>query len=320
MDRTRPGWNENLHTNYLTGMKIDGIYDLEEGKLFGGMDIVEEKIDSSSFNNHQRMRSTLYSEYRLRKGNWHFALGAMLDLYEDFKNYFLPDISFGYWIDEQLKARAAFNCSLRPPSFTELYYQSAANMGNTNLLPEESKNYELGLDYNNLSFSSAITVFKREGKNLIDWVRAPLGTVYQAKNVAKVSTQGAEFNFKIYPEKTAAAWKSWSELSFGYTYLDRDQKEDINFISKYVFDYLEHKFVLTTKNTWSLDIISELQLNYQQRVNKKGDFIFNAKFSKKIKNCDVFCKIDNLFDRNYTEKGNIPMPGRSIFAGVEAEW
>ncbi|MFH2137906.1 MAG: TonB-dependent receptor [Candidatus Omnitrophota bacterium] len=319
LDQTRPNWYENRHTSYVTGAKIDCLRDLSKGKLFFGTDTAQESIKSTNLGKQKRLKNTVYSEYSLSQDRVIFAIGLTGCFYEDYKDYVSPDISAGYWLNDDFKARASFNRSFRVPTFTELYYVSPANMGNANLVPERSSNYEAGIDYIRHDFSSSVTAFTRRGKNLIDWVRAPAATVYQIQNVADVDTEGIEVKLTVYPEKKNSCLPGCQELFFGYSYLDKQRKEN-GLVSKYVFDYLKHKFVLGTEVKLPADMTAGLNLNYLQRIYQAGDFVLNAKLSKKFEEYNVFLKADNILNHGYSERSNIPMPGRWLFLGVETQW
>ncbi|MBU4305017.1 MAG: TonB-dependent receptor [Candidatus Omnitrophica bacterium] len=314
LNRMNPGFYENLHTNYISGAKIDTVFELEEGKLCTGIDSCEERIKSSSLGKHARLRHTLYSVYSSEWERTLYSCGITGYFYEGFNSRGVPEISAGYRLKDNLKLRSAFSRSFRPPTFTELYYDSPANKGNRELSAEESKNYETGIDYAGEGWDSSLTAFWRREKNLIDWVRTPASTVYQVRNVAHVNTQGIEANVTICPLA-----ENWRKVTLGYAYTDRNEK-DTEFISKYVFDYLEHKFVCGSEYVLPYAITAKANLTYLERVHKGGDFVFDSSLEREIKNCRVYLKIDNLFNHAYAEKSNIPMPGRWVFAGIEARW
>lgn len=319
LDKTNPGFYENNHLNYVKGVKLDIVGEWNEGKVFTGIDTASESIDSSNLKQHSRQRNMIYSAYSRRLSQALFSLGLGGYFYQGFKNQAVPDISAGYYLNDDLKLRSAFSQSFRAPTFTELYYSSPANIGNQDLAPERSNNYELGGDYVQPNYLISITCFKREGKDLIDWVRAPSATVYNIMNIARVDTNGIQADLRIYPKTSNASLEFWQEIYLGYAFIDRNQKEN-GLISKYVYDYLEHKFSGGVINLLPFGIRADNNFIYQQRSDKAGDFIFNSKFDKTINNYKIFVKVDNLFNHGYAEKGNIPMPGRWFFAGVEVEW
>lgn len=319
LDRSNPRFYENLHTNRVLGVKLDVVHDLPLGKIFSGVDIATEDIESSSLGNRDRQRNTLYGVYSQSRERWTFSMGGTGYFYDTFEDVFVPELSGGYKLSDKLKLRSSFSQSFRAPTFTELYYNSPANRGNAALEPEESNNYELGADYATLGFSSQVTVFRRKGKNLIDWVREKSQTVYDIRNVSRVTTDGVDIGLKIYPEVLRGVKPCLKEISFGYSYVLRSKQES-ELVSKYVFDYLKHKATLGGEFLLPLSISSTVQTQYLQRKDAGGDFIVNTSFSKKIKSYSIFVNIDNLFNHSYSRKANIPMPGRWMFAGIEAKW
>lgn len=319
LDGSNPGFYENLHTNRVLGAKLDIVNDLAGGKVFSGADIASESISSSSLGDRQRQRNTLYSVYSKDLEKWTFSGGGTGYFYDTFTDVFVPELSAGYKMNNKFKLRASISQSFRAPTFTELYYNSPANRGNPGLDPEESNNYELGADYADFGFSSQVTIFRRKGKNLIDWVRDPSQTVYDIKNVSKVTTDGLDAGLKIYSEALKGINTSLKEISLNYSYIKRSKQES-GLISKYVFDYLKHKAALGGEFILLNSISSRLEMQYLRRFDEAGDFIVNTSFSKKIKSYKLFINIDNLFNHGYSRKANIPMPGRWIFTGIEAKW
>ena len=314
LDRTNPSFYENFHTTWIKGIKSDLILETSTGRLLLGYDAAGESIDSTSLGKHNRQRSTVYSAYTIENMPWIISFGGTGYFYQGFKEAFKPDISAGYLLKRNTKIRVGFSQSFRIPSFTELYYQSPANIGNENLKAEKSDNFEAGIDYTESHVHFACAFFKRKGKNLIDWVREPSQTVYEIKNIKKVTTDGIEASLEISPESD-----SWREFFLGYAYTRRNE-QDSQLISKYVFDYLKHKFIMRTGFFMPFKIMFDSETEYMQRDNKGGDFIMNSKISKEIKSGTVFFKADNLFNHGYAEKANIPMPGRWVFVGIKIDW
>ncbi|MBU1044694.1 MAG: TonB-dependent receptor [Candidatus Omnitrophica bacterium] len=319
LNKDNPAFYENNHLNYVKGVKVDTVNVWAQGKVFAGIDAALESIDSSNLKQHDRQRNMVYTAYSTKLDQWLLSFGLSGYFYQGFENQAAPDISIGYYFNDSLKVRSAFSQSFRAPTFTELYYQSPSNIGNENLFPERSNNYEIGIDCLKPDYLVSLTYFKQEGKELIDWVRAPAATVYNIMNINRVDTKGVQADLRIYPKDIDMSLKRWQEIYLGYAFVGREQKEN-GLISKYVFDYLEHKFVGGVINLLPYGISLDSSIIYQQRSDAGGDFIVNSKFDKTINKYKVFVKVDNIFNHGYAEKGNIPMPGRWFFAGVEAQW
>ena len=75
----------------------------------------------------------------------------------------------GYWLSPHVKLRASISRAFRVPSYTELYYEDPANIGNPNLRPERAWNYEGGIDWTPSSrWHGDLTVFERRELDGID--------------------------------------------------------------------------------------------------------------------------------------------------------
>ncbi|MFH2145011.1 MAG: TonB-dependent receptor [Candidatus Omnitrophota bacterium] len=319
LDEANPGFFENFHTNYTTGAKVDILGDAAFGAYFTGLDAKEESIDSTNLGKHNRVHQNLYCRIKPDLDKYIFVTGLSFHFFEDYKNVILPDLGTGAWLTDTLKLRSSYSCSVRAPTFTELYYDSPANKGNQALLCEKSDNYEIGLDSEHDAFNWSITGFVREEKNIIDWVRASPSSIYNAMNCQDIKTKGAQVDLRIFSKVPGDGLVQFKQLNFGYTYLERD-KAGNNLISKYVFDYLQHKFTLGTEYALFSQMFLKLNLMYLERVNNPGDFVLDSALSKSCKFYTVFLKIDNIFNHAYSEKAGIPLPGRWLSAGVQINW
>lgn len=101
--------------------------------------------------------------------------------------------------------------SFRQPSFTDLYYDSPATVGNPALRPEHAWSDELlrRLPLNRTLVE--LSVFRRDARQLIDFLRGDDG-VYRAANRARVVTRGAEWSLQLPDTSLLGAsrvWASW---------------------------------------------------------------------------------------------------------------
>ena len=60
--------------------------------------------------------------------------------------------------------------SMRLPTFTDLYYTSAAQINNLDLVPERAITYHIGASYARERWHAKAQLFYRDGRNVIDWV------------------------------------------------------------------------------------------------------------------------------------------------------
>ena len=120
------------------------------------------------------------------------------------------------------------------------------------------------------------------------------------------------------------------QIGLNYLY-NNLEKKDANFISNYVLDNIKHKFVGSVNYEIVKHMIFDLKITFQDRagtytVFENGNYgmeksypafwIFDGKLSYSFKALNVYCSVNNLFDRNFYDLGNVPQPGRWIKAGI----
>jgi vitamin B12 transporter len=234
------------------------------------------------------------------------------------------DLSLG--ISRHSNLFASWNQSLRIPTFTEMYYTGPVHQGNPFLEPEEGSTIETGMKFFPGSWQGHVVAFRREGRNIIDWVKKEGELMWESRNITRINTSGLEFEL---------TWKRGdgqtipvSEFRMGYTFLDITSKSE-NYISAYVLDHLRHKIVtgLTVPLYSSAELV--IMSVYQDRAGSYTNFgsgtevpydpflladvSTNFRISKEF---TFSLQVSNLFNTSYTDIGNVPVPGRWIKGGI----
>jgi iron complex outermembrane receptor protein len=241
-----------------------------------------------------------------------------------------PGLDIGFKLSSATKLYASANKSLRLPTFTDLYYQSATNIGNPDLQPEEALSFETGLKYTGHWLTSHFTLFKRWGENMIDWVRQPNETVWNARNLTKLNTSGVEFSAKINPSAIFEKKFFIQSLDLSYGYLTQD-KESGTFISKYLLDYLKHKIDIKLTHSISKNLNASWLISYQDRNgtytswigNKYGNemeyaplWLVDSRINWNRNLVTLYLEVNNLLNTTYFDYGNVEQPGIWGKAGV----
>jgi iron complex outermembrane receptor protein len=247
--------------------------------------------------------------------NWNSSLGR--------KWQFYPGVDIGWKIATPLKLFASLNKALRLPTFTDLYYKSATNIGDPGLLPEKALSVESGLKYNTVWITSHIALFKRWGSDMIDWVRQPEQTIWYAKNITSLTTSGIECSAKLNPSELFERKIFITSLDISYGYLTQT-KESGDYISKYLLDYLKHKVDIRLTHTIFNHFSASWLCSYQDR---NGTFTQweGTKYGKEIsyeplwlidgrinwvKNqLNFYIEANNLLNTTYVDYGNVEQPG-----------
>lgn len=208
---------------------------------------------------------------RLRIDPFQTSLGATLNLTPGIGFNWQGGVDALYRFPDNVGVSASLNRSLRLPTFTDLYYQSATQRSNPMLKPEEAITLNGQLDWQKDASSLSLSVFHRWGNDLIDWVKHPDSLRWESRNLTAVEASG--FTLEVHsslgdgikhlrandwlplagghptePTKQVKTTSSVEDIKVAVSYsaLVLDKKAN-GFDSKYALDYLKHK--LTIKAT-----------------------------------------------------------------------
>lgn len=249
----------------------------------------------------------------------------------DMKVYPSADLSVALLKNENnlLRLFCSYNSSLRMPSVTELYYSVGGHKADKHLKPEEAKALELGLKYYSNKINSSLSLFSNRMTNLIDWIRNTADgdeAPWQSVNFGKIHSRGLLVQTSLTPDW---GWNSFrlKSLNASYSYLNQTKNRTENIQSKYVLEYLKHKFVAGVE----LQLCNNLNLNihyrFQDRVGTYTDVdgkvlsfkpygIFDARLTYNFKNFRFYVEGNNITGVKYNDFGMIPEPGFWFMAGL----
>lgn len=310
---TDPEYYHNYHTTYAYGPSLSLRGDLGRlGNLVVGGEIWQEEIDSSSLGEHAGLRTSLFGENRISYGILSSNIGLRLDDYSKFYSGYgslvSPSISLGLTFSKT-KLRLSYGESFRPPSFTDLFYSSPANLGDADLAPEEGTSYEAGFDYSLGKMVFRSTIFRRETKNLIDWVMESSTDRWKAENLPKEVAEGFETSLNLHPTKSLS-------LLFNYAYLDKEiEKSEDYYKLKYGEGYYKH---LAGLGLWlKLPFGTQhIKAEFKEREDD-AIFLLNLRLTKNIHQGEVYLEVKNLLDEKYEEVTGVSSPSRWIFGGLK---
>ncbi|MBE6322859.1 MAG: TonB-dependent receptor [Bacteroidales bacterium] len=349
--------NANFHQTDVGGVDLSASYFTSWGRTQAGASYRLEHIFSNVLGNSIQPRDVWFSTEKVKgtgdevafdhekyRHNWNFFLeqsvswrtltasaGAALNYSNDFgANWtFGGDVSYGF--ARHFSAFASVNQALRLPTFTDLYYKSADHLPNSSLSPEKSLTAEAGLKVNNAPWlkgrvSGALSVFYRNGRDIIDWVKLPSDDVWRSMNHTEINAIGTS----LWAEYASGGFVRNVRLS--YDFIDLDKQSD-GYLSQYALDYLKHKAVLslrhniagTQRGAYGTFEASWL-LSYNDRegtyTNAKAEtleydpfFLLNLRlswtkdFDSHVKRICLFAEADNLLDTSYYDYGGIRQPG-----------
>jgi iron complex outermembrane receptor protein len=281
-------------------------------ELHYGVEALHESIVSNNLGDHARSRAAAYAALDFRAlHRFSFSLAAREEVYRDFSAEFCPTIAGGYWLSPHLKLRASVSRAFRVPSYTELYYQDPANIGNPNLRPERAWNYEGGLDWNpNSRWHGDLTVFERRERDDIDYYRASPNDLWQAVNIDALNFTGISSSLRF-------AISNSQSLDFRYSWLQGNENAIPIGETKYAFYYPRHSAVVA----WQANLPSHFLLRTHLGVidrRAEGTYAlvdFDAAYTRG--SVHPFVRLSNVANMSYQEVQGVAMPGRTMIGGVE---
>lgn len=311
-----PAFYKNVHETNTYGFEVQGTLESDYGSTSIGGEYSKDEIESSSLKNHDRSKMGFFAEHKMNiSKKLNIVVGGFAYDYAEIGWKFWPGIDAAYNFNNKIKAFASFGKAFRIPTFTDLYYVSPANMGNPDLKHEETTNFELGFNYNSEFIKTGVAFFRKEGKNIIDWVRNLESDPWQVQNIADVNTNGFEVNFEIIP---ATKIKNCiiKRAGLSYTYLDAD-KETSNSTSKYVLGHLQHQVIFNLTNKLVAGINQNWAMRYEERVNGYNHLLVDTKLKKEFEQFSVYLSVSNIFDADHFDVGGVALPGRWFSGGIK---
>lgn len=256
------------------------------------------------------------------------------------KTDFLPSVSAGFWLTDQLHLRASFKESFRLPTFNEMYYPQ---YGNSNLRPEYTDHFNVGIGFDKSEFfflkrlSVGVDGFKIFTKDKI--IAVPRGNLFNwsVQNIGRVETTGIELHGEIETEnfgpvslmfsgnytyqnaldKTPSTSPYWQEVTAGnqiaYTPVQT---------ASFITSFLIHSVTLS----WQVSFVGHRYTSGEQIVENylPGYTLhdFSARWESALLGLSTTVKLDinNLFDENYQVVKSFPMPGRSFRIGITLKY
>lgn len=310
-NREKPEIYRNMHIGNNVGGEVNSSYTSNLGTTGLGVELRKEFLASNNLGHRERFVSQVFFEH-------HFSLidkklnitpGISWANYSNEGNFFYPGLDVGFDFNSNHKVYGNIAKVHRVPTFTELYYSSPTEKGNTDLVPENAVSAEIGYQFEKNGFLAKASGFMRNSNNSIDWVKNSLqDPIWYAQNVGKIDTKGVEFevNHQVFP---------WLKYSFGYTYLDTEFTKSDQFVSRYILDNLKHQFIAKLQLKFLKNFTNELVYRYNDRVNLGSYHLLDEKLSFTKNDLSVYVLINNVTNADYTETFGVPMPQRWFHVG-----
>ncbi|MCH7657616.1 MAG: TonB-dependent receptor [Bacteroidetes bacterium] len=335
----------NYHLTDIYGAEVNFIFNTNLGKTAVGLDFRSENIlsnvlgestgdtldvpgEPAGFFTRRKSREniSLFLEQNIIVKKFSASAGILTNWNTDFDWNIYTGIDMSYKITRDAKIYASINQSLRIPTFTDLYYVGPTNVGNPHLKPEEAITYELGTKYQKQFFHGHLSFFRRNGKNMIDWVRLPDSLKWESKNITQIITRGFEIAGSLGVNRLFNKSFPIKYIKLSYSFLETE-KQSGEYISVYILDYLKHKLNLEIEHSLYKNLGASWKITFQDRAGTYTDFttgqeksyepflLINSRLFWNKETYTIFVEASNLLNTQYFDLSNVGMPGRWIRFG-----
>ncbi|HJX72251.1 MAG TPA: TonB-dependent receptor, partial [Bacteroidales bacterium] len=252
--------------------------------------------------------------------------GALINASNDYGYHACFGLETGKRIKNHSRLFLSVNQSIRLPTFTDLYYNGPANVGNPDLNPEKAVTLEVGYRLSTRWIGIEISGFDRMGYQIIDWVKLPEDDMYFTRNYNRLITYGFDItsgiNSRLLP--VPCSWLKYIYLSYSFVNTDRSSGK---YISAYAFDYLKHKLAARINHQVYRSLGLSWNFTWQDRNGTYTDedgmeheyrpfLLVNTRLYWKPGITEVFLETSNLFNVKYRDLGSVIQPGFWLFAGI----
>ncbi len=241
----------------------------------------------------------------------HLSGGLRVDDHDRFGTHWTVGANSAVDLADNLRLRASFGEGFKAPTLYQLYGYG----GNLNLQPETSTAYEAGLEYGDrTSRHLAVTLFRRDSRNLIDYVY-PAGYF----NTGRIRAEGVEVE---------SGWTLTAKLRARATYshLTATDRATGKALPRRPRDQLSAGLDWDAPLA-GLNLGADLRLagnSYDDRGNftrLDGYGLLTLRASLPLGDrFELYGRVENVTDSHYQTVADYGTYGRSAFVGVRSKW
>jgi vitamin B12 transporter len=324
------------HFSRITTGSIQATYLPFNGlTLTSGVELNQEILDSSKLSKAKRdyhsvfVQTEFESLFPWDKSNieWRLVPAVRLDKYPNYHHRYSPKLGFKVHTVGELSIgiHSNYGTSFRMPSFNDLFWPyDEWSKGNPSLLPESSKNFDIGLLVKRFavnSFQIELNYFKNIIEEFINWIPSEeLNNygyqIWSPQNIGKANIAGMEFGLSCW------FFRELLTLKLNHTYLKaldvtaEDKETFLIYRPKNKFDFSTNlNFNKFTMN-FCYQYTGKRFTQADNSVSLPAYGIWNSSVGYGIdaRGAQLDFRIQgfNIFNRSVYAIQGYPMPGREL--------
>ena len=285
------------------------------GQLTAGYEHQKQKVSSTQeFTVSNRQNNAVFA-------GWNGEFGASLlnaslrhDNNSQFGGKTTGTLGYGYRVTEAVKLTANWGTAFRVPTFNDLYWPDDGNgyVGNPDLKPESSRNAEVGAEFSGALGKLKLAAFENRVDDLINGYDCSGGFPCTSSNVNKATIKGVSL--------TGSTVLAGTTLRGNVNWQDpRDDITDkrLTYRSEWYgtldvsrpFDQLTLGSTLRVAGSRYAVSGNTKELGGYALVDLYADYALNP-------TTRLFARVNNAFDRDYTQLAGYNTAGREWLVGV----
>ncbi|MBE6098513.1 MAG: TonB-dependent receptor [Anaerovibrio sp.] len=239
--------------------------------------------------------------------NWIIIPSLRLDHNNRFGNKLTYKLGSTFIQNDDLRWKLNVGTAYRAPAASEMFFDFAKTpmpgmnvkiAGNPDLRPEQSLNFDFGLEWNKNKTSLKATYFHNDVKDMIDYVEDTgydegLGHYYyKYQNISRAKISGLEFDAT---QRFSDQWK----LRAAYNYMDARNGEDVALTGRYRHKTSFQLGYTSPDRTFTSTLWYDWFSGYKNSSTNDACLgICNVVFNKKITaNANIYFGINNIFNK-----------------------
>ena len=294
-------------------------------------------VTSNALGIHARNRGAGYIDldWNPPARRWNLSAGAREEIFSGgAQAVFSPQLAGSLRLAHALKLRVSGGYGFRIPTYTDLYYQDPATLGNPSLKPESAWSGNGGADWApSPHVTLSATGFYSRQHDTIDYIRAAVvpnpylppscernGTqaagTWCAANLNGLHFSGVEARLTWIPRASQAIRVGWTELIGSQTPLPGIQSE---YALNYPVVNVHASWTATMKYGIAVRNEVEVARPYQQPGNAPFNAsaypVWNATVTRDRWKLRPYLRLTNLSNTGYQQIVGVEMPPRTIMGG-----
>lgn len=319
------GQGQNLTDNFSNGVS-NGKFNTRQtqyqwqndftaplGLVTASLERNEQKVDSTQvFTRTSRSVNAVQLGYVARIGQHGLQASLRRDDYSDFGGHTSGTVGYGYSINPAWKITTSAGTAFKAPTFNDMYYPNIGfYTGNPNLQPEQSRQADVGVRYQEGVNQFGVTAFQNRVKDLITYDTSVFPTTMS--NIAEARIRGVEFSgatelagIKI---KASFDWQNPQDRATGNVLAYRAQRHGTLDLSK-TFGDLELGTQVIASGKRYTNATNTQSLSGYALVNLRARYKLAPEWS-------LLARVNNALDKDYQLVNGYSTPGLNAFVGVE---